>query len=110
MRDSSAGRNASDRFQAAGGIMSRCPTSRAGPKPCRASSAAMASGANRTVAAFAARLNDAMDLDQVRDDLVGVVQKALEPGHVSVWVSGPAHRTPVGHQAPAVQFFQPGSS
>ena len=43
--------------------------------------------ADRTVAAFAARLKDAVDLDQVRDDLAGVVQKALEPGHISVWVS-----------------------
>jgi hypothetical protein len=43
--------------------------------------------ADRTVAAFAARLKDAVDLDQVRDDLAGVVQKALEPDHISVWVS-----------------------
>jgi len=43
--------------------------------------------ADRTVAAFAARLKDAVDLDSVRDDLAGVVQDALEPVHVSVWVS-----------------------
>jgi len=43
--------------------------------------------ADRTVAAFAARLKDAVDRDQVRDDLAGVVRKALEPDHVSVWVS-----------------------
>jgi len=43
--------------------------------------------ADRTVAAFAARLKDAVDLDSVRDDLAGVVQDALEPAHVSVWVS-----------------------
>ena len=43
--------------------------------------------ADRTVAAFAARLKDAVDLDSVRDDLAGVVQEALEPAHVSVWVS-----------------------
>ena len=42
---------------------------------------------DRTVAAFAARLKDAVDLDSVRDDLTGVVQQALEPAHVSVWVS-----------------------
>jgi small basic protein len=43
--------------------------------------------ADRTVAAFAARLQDAVDLDSVRDDLVGTVHRALEPAHLSVWVS-----------------------
>jgi hypothetical protein len=43
--------------------------------------------ADQTVAAFAARLKDAVDLDAVRDDLAGVVVKALEPAHVSVWMS-----------------------
>jgi hypothetical protein len=42
--------------------------------------------ADRTVAAFAARLQDAMELDAVRADLAAVVQKALEPAHVSVWI------------------------
>ncbi len=44
--------------------------------------------ADRTVAAFAARLKDAVDLDSVRADLAGVVHQALEPAHVSVWVKG----------------------
>lgn len=43
--------------------------------------------AERTVAAFAAHLKDAVDLDTVRDDLASVVQTALEPAHVAVWVS-----------------------
>ncbi len=43
--------------------------------------------ADRTVAAFAARLKDAVDLDSVRDDLADVVNQALEPAHISVWVS-----------------------
>ena len=43
--------------------------------------------ADRTVAAFAARLKDGVDLDSVRDDLAGVVNRALEPAHISVWVS-----------------------
>jgi hypothetical protein len=43
--------------------------------------------ADQTVAAFAARLKDAVDLDTVREDLAGVVQAALEPAHVSVWTS-----------------------
>jgi hypothetical protein len=43
--------------------------------------------ADLTVAAFAARLKDAVDLDVVRDDLAGAVQKALEPAHISVWMN-----------------------
>jgi hypothetical protein len=43
--------------------------------------------ADQTVAAFAARLKDAVDLDSVRDDLAAVVDQALEPAHVSVWTS-----------------------
>ena len=43
--------------------------------------------ADKTVAAFAARLKDAVDLDSVRGDLAGVVHQALEPAHVSVWIS-----------------------
>jgi len=43
--------------------------------------------ADQTVAAFAARLKDAVDLDTVREDLARVVQAALEPDHVSVWTS-----------------------
>jgi hypothetical protein len=42
---------------------------------------------DQTIAAFAARLKDAVDLNSVRDDLAGVVTKALEPAHVSVWMS-----------------------
>jgi peptidoglycan/LPS O-acetylase OafA/YrhL len=45
--------------------------------------------ADLTVAAFAARLKDSVDLDAVRDDLAGVVTGALEPAHVSVWISRP---------------------
>ena len=43
--------------------------------------------ADTTVAAFAARLQDAVDLDAVQDDLASVVHRALEPAHVSVWIS-----------------------
>jgi hypothetical protein len=41
--------------------------------------------ADETVAAFAARLKDAVDLDAIRADLAGVVQTTLEPAHVWVW-------------------------
>ena len=43
--------------------------------------------ADQAVAAFAARLKNAVDLDSVRDDLAGVVNQALEPAHISVWIS-----------------------
>jgi len=43
--------------------------------------------ADQTVAVFAARLKDAVDLDSVRGDLADAVRQALEPAHVSVWVS-----------------------
>jgi hypothetical protein len=43
--------------------------------------------ADKTVAAFAARLKDAVDLDAVRTDLGDVVRQALEPSHVSVWIT-----------------------
>jgi hypothetical protein len=43
--------------------------------------------AEKTVAAFAARLADAVDLDSVRDDLADVVRQVLEPAQVSVWMS-----------------------
>jgi hypothetical protein len=42
--------------------------------------------ADQTVAAFAARLKDGVDLDAVRDDLAGVVRTALEPAHISLWI------------------------
>jgi len=43
--------------------------------------------ADQTVAAFAARLRDAVDLDTVRTDLVAVVNKAVGPSHASVWIA-----------------------
>jgi len=42
--------------------------------------------ADQTVAAFAARLRDAVDLDAVRSDLLTVVNRAVEPAHLSVWI------------------------
>jgi ABC-type bacteriocin/lantibiotic exporter with double-glycine peptidase domain len=43
--------------------------------------------AETTVAGFAARLKDAVDLDAVQADLTSAVQQTLEPAHVSVWIS-----------------------
>jgi hypothetical protein len=40
--------------------------------------------ADQTVAAFAAQLRDAVDLDAVRADLAAVITQAVEPAHISV--------------------------
>jgi len=45
--------------------------------------------ADNTIAAFAARLQDATDPDAVRSDLVATIHHALEPAHVSIWTVGP---------------------
>jgi hypothetical protein len=42
--------------------------------------------ADRTVTMFAARLQDAVDLDSVRADLQATVSASLQPAHVSVWL------------------------
>jgi hypothetical protein len=39
------------------------------------------------MAAFAARLQDAVDLDGGQADLAGVACQAPEPAHLSVWIS-----------------------
>jgi hypothetical protein len=44
--------------------------------------------AERTVATFTARLQDDVDLDTVRTDLLAAVHQALEPAHASVWLAG----------------------
>ncbi len=43
--------------------------------------------ADRTVAAFAVRLQDHVELGAVHADLLEVVSAALEPAHLSVWTS-----------------------
>jgi hypothetical protein len=42
--------------------------------------------ADRIIAAFAARLQDAVDLDAVRTDLASSVEQTLEPAHISLWM------------------------
>ncbi len=42
--------------------------------------------AEATVAAFAARLRDAVDVDTVLDELTAAAGRSLEPAHVTVWV------------------------
>ena len=45
--------------------------------------------ADQIVRAFAARLNDAVELGAVRDDLAHAVHTALEPAHLSIWIRPP---------------------
>jgi hypothetical protein len=45
--------------------------------------------ADQIVTAFAVRLQDAVDLGTIRDELVNVVHTALEPAHMSVWMKDP---------------------
>jgi hypothetical protein len=42
--------------------------------------------AEATIAAFAVRMQDAADLDEVRSDLLAVTYQVMEPAHVSIWV------------------------
>ena len=44
-----------------------------------------------TTAAFAVRMQDVTDLDEIRSDLAAVAYRALEPAHISVWIrDGPS--------------------
>jgi hypothetical protein len=43
--------------------------------------------AEAIVAAFSARLRDAVDLDTVRGDLVHAVERAVEPSYSSLWIN-----------------------
>jgi hypothetical protein len=42
--------------------------------------------ADRTVTLFAARLQDAVDLDTVQADLLATVGDSLQPAYLSVWL------------------------
>jgi len=42
--------------------------------------------AEATVAAFTARLRDAVEIDAIRADLLDAVTRAVEPTHASVWI------------------------
>jgi hypothetical protein len=44
--------------------------------------------ADQTVAAFAATLRDAVDIDTVRNTLLATVSNAVEPAHISLWRVG----------------------
>jgi hypothetical protein len=47
--------------------------------------------AAKTVAAFSATLRNEVDLDQLREQLLTVVQETMQPADVSLWLRPPAH-------------------
>jgi hypothetical protein len=48
--------------------------------------------ADATVAAFTAKLRDAVEIDAIRADLLATVRHAVQPTHATVWIKPPAHR------------------
>ena len=42
--------------------------------------------AARTIAAFSSTLRHEVDLDQLREELVTVVQETMQPSHISLWL------------------------
>jgi hypothetical protein len=53
--------------------------------------------AAKIVAAFSVTLRQEVDLDQLREQLLAVVQETMQPAHVSLWLRPPAHHG--NHQA-----------
>ncbi|MBI3941859.1 MAG: hypothetical protein HY326_02510 [Chloroflexi bacterium] len=45
--------------------------------------------ATQTLAAFSATVRDEVDLSKLNEDLLGVVEEAMQPAHVSLWLSHP---------------------
>jgi len=45
--------------------------------------------AAKIVAAFSATLRQEVDLDQVREQLLAVVQETMQPAHISLWLRRP---------------------
>ena len=45
--------------------------------------------AARTLAAFSKTLSNEVDLNQLREDLLAVVQETMQPSHVSLWLRDP---------------------
>ncbi len=52
--------------------------------------------AEATIAAFTARLRDAVDLDAIQSELLEVVQRAVEPRHATIWIRPPDSQAAAG--------------
>jgi hypothetical protein len=49
--------------------------------------------AEKTLAAFSTVLRNEVDLNQLREQLIAVVQETMQPAHVSLWLRQPGQRT-----------------
>ncbi len=48
--------------------------------------------AQKTLADFSSRLRNETDIEQLREDLISVVQETMQPEHVSVWLRQPGEK------------------
>ncbi|HKF35607.1 MAG TPA: hypothetical protein VKB35_01805, partial [Ktedonobacteraceae bacterium] len=70
--------------------------------PYASASKGSLTGAARTVAAFSATLRNEVDLEQLREQLLAVVQETLQPAHVSLWLRQPEQPGRPGDHAPSL--------